>query len=319
LFQEISKRITIFVIFTGANEAERNKDFYKGDLSFPHFFLSKDFKSQKKEVGVFLRSAYYTEIIFGGWDTKIAWWMVFHLPSARNSCIFESSIYDSEASGFKGIVKRLFLSRISKAYPSGVLQTELLHKLNFKGKIIPYGGCGILNYQPKTYFGPKDSVSKFIFVGRLVEVKNLRLLVEVFNELPQFQLTIVGFGRQEYELKSLANKNIIFLGAIDNEKLTDVYKTSDVFILPSIKEPWGLVVEEALNNGLPVIVSNRVGCRKDLVNDDHGIVFEFNDKESLKNAIFRMTVLDVYNKYRDNISKIDFIDRALKQVNTFCC
>lgn len=54
----------------------------------------------------------------------------------------------------------------------------------------------------------------------------------------------------------------------------------------SKSEPWGLVIEEAMNNGLPVIVSNKVGCSIDLVAEDvNGIIFDLDDRNSLKNAV----------------------------------
>ena len=90
-----------------------------------------------------------------------------------------------------------------------------------------------------------------------------------------------------------------------------------VFILPSVSEPWGLVVEEALNNGTPVIVSDRVGCREDLVSDKNGIVFPCNDSIALQEAIIKMTQIEYYNQLRYNISKMDFISRAQYQIDCF--
>ena len=67
---------------------------------------------------------------------------------------------------------------------------------------------------------------------------------------------MVGFGRIEAQLKAAAGKNIKFIGAVDNKDLPAVYRANDVFVLPSVSETWGLVVEEALNNGLPVLLSD---------------------------------------------------------------
>ena len=112
-------------------------------------------------------------------------------------------------------------------------------------------------------------------------------------------------------------KNIHFLGAVNNVELPKVYQSHDVFILPSKKEPWGLVVEEALNNGMPVIVSDMVGCYETIVNEDNGLVFKFDDKDSLMQAINRMSDVDYYNRLRKNISKYDFAKIEKEQVSCY--
>lgn len=317
LFTEISMHIKICVIFTGAAYHQRNADFYRGEQSFKNITLPKGFRNQIKVINSFLNENEFDEIIFGGWDTKITWYTILRTPKSKNSCIFESSINESGITGAKGLIKKIFLSRLHKAYPSGILQAELLTTLKFKGDIVEYGGCGILNYQPQPAYEERNYVKNFIFVGRLVPVKNLQMLISVFNKLPQFTLTIVGFGPLEAELKELANENIKFTGAIDNIELPKYYKNADVFLLASYSEPWGLVVEEALNNGIPVIVSDHVGCHKDLVTSETGLVFKSNNETDLMKAVLKICDIKLYNKLREGVSKLDFSARAERQVNSF--
>lgn len=189
--------------------------------------------------------------------------------------------------------------------------------LGFNGEIKITGGCGLLNYIKQPDYVPRETVRNFLYVGRFVEVKNLRLLVETFNKLPHLKLMMAGYGELEPDLKNLAKENIKFLGPVKNCDLWKIYRKADVFILPSISETWGLVVEEALNNGLPVIVSDKVGCREDLVTSETGIVFLHNSHESLLSSINEMTDIDAYNKLRMNISKLNFIERASHQVEVF--
>jgi len=87
--------------------------------------------------------------------------------------------------------------------------------------------------------------------------------------------------------------------------------------LPSISEPWGLVVEEALNNGLPVIVSSRVGCLGEVVTADVGLSFNFDDANDLGFAIEKITNLNYYNNLRYNISKLDFDAITHGQVKSY--
>lgn len=317
MFNAINKQKPICVIYTGAAYHERNADFYKGDLNFDNITLPRDLKGQIKAIRKFFKENEYDEIVFGGWDTKIAWVANMLSQKSKNACIFESTINESPSSGIKGVLKKFFLSRLHKAYPSGLLHSELLRSLGFDGDIVEYGGCGILNYQPQPEYQPREEVKNFIFVGRLIGVKNLEMLISVFNQMPELNLTIVGFGPLESKLKEMARHNVKFTGAIDNAQLPEYYRHADAFILPSKSETWGLVVEEALNNGTPVIVSDRVGCNKDLVSKETGIVFTYNDEDSLKSAIEKMTDIDYYNRLREGVSRMNFNERAQRQINAF--
>ena len=140
----------------------------------------------------------------------------------------------------------------------------------------------------------------------------------MLNYFPDLKLNIFGFGPQEEVLKILASFNISFLGAISNDKISHYYQSNDVFVLPSKSEPWGLVIEEAMNNGLPVIVSNKVGCSIDLVADDvNGIRFDLDDRNSLKNAVLKICNPIYYNVLAKNISCYNFEERSQKYVASF--
>lgn len=140
----------------------------------------------------------------------------------------------------------------------------------------------------------------------------------MFNSLPDLKLTVIGFGPKEEELKKMASSNVSFLGAISNDKISHYYQCNDVFVLPSKSEPWGLVIEEAMNNGLPVIVSNKVGCSIDLVAEDvNGIIFDLDDRNSLKNAVLKICDPIYYNVLAKNISCYNFEERSQKYVASF--
>jgi glycosyltransferase involved in cell wall biosynthesis len=115
-----------------------------------------------------------------------------------------------------------------------------------------------------------------LFVGRLVEDKGVRYLLEAFcsvvKEIPDAKLVIVGKGPEEEKLKILKRKlglkNIFFLGAIENRFMPNIYTGCDIVVLPSIHEPFGNIVIEAMATGKPVIGSY-VGGIKDTIS--HGV------------------------------------------------
>ena len=253
----------------------------------------------------------YERLIIGGWDSVFMLLAPWMSSKRKNGVICESSIFEYRRSWLKDVVKKLFLSRISTGYPCGVAQAMLLDRLGFRGELRPTWGCWLLNYVEEPPYEERRCVKEFLYVGRLVEVKNLALLIEVFNRRADLHLTIVGFGELEGQLKAMAGANVEFMGAVKNKELPDVYRKADVFVLPSRSEPWGLVVEEALNNGTPVIVSDKVGCRLDLVTDETGLVFDHDSGKSLMQAVDKMTDIAFYNRLRKNISGLDFLERAV--------
>jgi glycosyltransferase involved in cell wall biosynthesis len=102
-------------------------------------------------------------------------------------------------------------------------------------------------------------------------------------------LLFVGDGEQRRELEERARPlagDVRFLGFMNQSELPAIFDLCDVFVLPSDQEPWGLVVNEAMNAGRAVIVSNQVGCGSDLVRDGvNGFVYPVGDAAALAKAL----------------------------------
>lgn len=133
----------------------------------------------------------------------------------------------------------------------------------------------------------------FVFVGRLIAVKNLPALLSAFAEAQRrasnagdWGLLLLGDGAERDALLAQTNRlgltdAVRFLTGRPWYRVPEVLALSDVLVLPSRSEPWGLVVNEAMVCGLPVIVSNRCGCVPDLVDDGQtGFVFDPGQPES---------------------------------------
>ena len=115
-----------------------------------------------------------------------------------------------------------------------------------------------------------------LFVGRLVEDKNIKLLLQAYSEvikaIPDAKLVIVGKGPLESELKrlkeSLGLNQVFFLGAVETKFMPNIYAGCDVLVLPSIREPFGNVVTEAMASGKPVVGSYLGGMKDTII---HGV------------------------------------------------
>lgn len=316
-WNEISKYKRVLIIFLKGKENDRNSDFVSEQPQFESYTLcAKRYNSIIELIGIFNKIK-FKNLLLGGWDDIRLILLLISNPKIKNSLLCESSVYECSSNPIKNILKRLLLTKVSKVFVSGIAQEKIFTKLNYRGRIIHTGGCGLLNYVEQPSFVSRPAVHTFLYVGRLVEVKNLRMLIKVFNTLPQFKLNLVGYGELDKELRSIAKENVNFLGAVDNKCLSTLYQGADVFILPSRIEPWGLVIEEALNNGTPVIVSDKVGCRDDLVSDNVGVVFDSDSEDSMRDAILKISEIEYYNSLRYKISHLDFKERAKRQVDVF--
>ena len=129
-------------------------------------------------------------------------------------------------------------------------------------------------------------------------------------------MTIVGRGILEEELKSIAKSNIKFIGFINNEEIGEIYQEHDVFVLPSTNEAWGLVVDEAIYWGLPIVVSNKVGASIDMVREPRtGEIFDVDNIDSFNQAIYN--VESNYDFYKQNVLSYSFEERDRKQVDAY--
>jgi glycosyltransferase involved in cell wall biosynthesis len=101
---------------------------------------------------------------------------------------------------------------------------------------------------------------------------------------------MAGSGEREQELRAFCAAhsldNVVFTGFINQSELPTLYGSSDIFVLPSEHEPWGLAVNEAMCAGLPIVVSREVGCVADLVQDGiNGYTPAAGDINALVNAL----------------------------------
>lgn len=321
LYNELAKKCKIHVIFLALTNQVVINDNFEKEISFSFDLISNiqiekrnKFESLKKVFSI-CDTYNYKKIIYGGYVDFEVNFLLFMNKKSKNCLQFESSIKESKITGFVALIKKILLSRISIALPSGKLQTDVFKSLRFRGKIIETKGVGIFNKKKNNKSYVENSKLKYLYVGRLISLKNLEFLIETFNQLDN-KLTIVGSGVLEKKLKQIANSNISFTGFISNEDIHEQYFNHDVFILPSLSEPWGLVVEEAIFCGLPVIVSDAVGCQEEMViKPKTGVVFSLNDKNSLLDAINNIEIN--YDYYRLNSLSFDFYDRDLQQINQY--
>ena len=115
-----------------------------------------------------------------------------------------------------------------------------------------------------------------LYIGQFVERKGIKYLLEAHKKLcdkHNLGLLLIGNGPQKDELVELCRREnidgVYFIDFVQKDALPQYYAIADVFVLPSTEEVWGLVINEAMACGLPVISTDKVGASIDLIK--HGV------------------------------------------------
>jgi glycosyltransferase involved in cell wall biosynthesis len=154
---------------------------------------------------------------------------------------------------------------------------------------------------PRSPDWPREAAVKFLFAGRPSREKGLGALIEAWSDsgltVPSAALVLVGVGSAPPWIPAggAVRQSAVWLEPVPPRELRDLYAAADVMVVPSIqtrtfREPWGLVVNEAMNRHLPVIASDAVGAAAGgLVRDGrNGLIVAAGDATALAGALRRL-------------------------------
>jgi len=236
---------------------------------------------------------------------RIEYWvqlLILMLQGRHRGVFCDATAADQPRTLLKGIFKQFFFRRCHVIFCYGVRSMDYVlsygvepSKVRFRcqAAALPIG------YSAKQAVAQRaENVSTsplFLYVGRLSAEKNLARLIEAFalayRQIPQARLRLVGNGPLRCELHSLVNAHgvtdaVCFAGSLDQSELTQEYLRAKCLVLPSLSEPWGLVVNEALAFGCPALVSDRCGCCPELIIEGvSGFTFDPMDPVALANKM----------------------------------
>lgn len=166
----------------------------------------------------------------------------------------------------------------------------------------------------------RDSNTYIVSVGRLVKRKGFDFLINSFTKLdPKYHLIIIGNGPERNTLIALSKKlnlrsRVHMVGAVSEEKKYQYLNVSDIYVLSSIHEGFGIVLQEAMQVGLPLVVTSEGGHRDFVKDGVNGYVVRYGDKTNLASKIRKITEnKELYSLMSMNNKKaiIKFDDRMI--------
>lgn len=240
-------------------------------------------------------------------DALLASW-VLRLLGKRVIMLNDTKFEDRPRRAVAELAKRLALSAYSAAIVGGARSQAYFRFLGFRRRLV-LPGCDTISLdRVRAAAGSTDtqeaidfSSRGFLFVGRFVAVKNLELLLAGYARYAARagtkarRLTLAGSGPLDQQVRDAIDRHGIgdlveLPGYLDAQAVAQRMSRSLALVLPSFSETWGLVINEALALGVPIVISEASGSRDVLVrNLENGLAFESGSVSSLSAALDLLT------------------------------
>ncbi len=314
VFQRLSRAVDLRVVFAQGRTADRRWDVQLSECSFrhavlPHRTLRLGSAVQVVNPGLLvylLRSDFEVAILGDNRQTALSGLLISCVMLARRRpLIVWTGITPGDArmahSGHGlqwlfAIYRLSLFRRAASIVAYGTATRRYLVELGvpkgkvFSGTQVMPAGQLPLPAADKTALGLADK-TVVLSVNYLVPRKGLDVLIKAFLQVanPDDVLVLVGSGPEEEHLRSLAGgeDRILFPGYQTGVNKTAWYAAADLFAFPTLHDPWGLVVNEAMAFGLPIIATDAAGCVPDLVRDN-GMVVPVGDVDALADALAQL-------------------------------
>jgi len=235
-------------------------------------------------------------IILNGYMNVTAQWVLLH--HAQNlPCVFWGEKIVAGSSSLKGLLQKRLEFHLNRCRAIVAIGTcaEQDYRQRFPNKPtynIPYY-CNLSKFAAEIPQRPHDPIT-ILFCGQMIERKGVDLLLTAFDHIIRCglkaRLLLVG---REAELPQMleplseeTRSQIEYAGFQDPDNLHSLFQQADLFVLPSRYDGWGVVVNQALGAGLPIICSDAVGAAHDIVQPGvNGQIFPAGDVNALTEAL----------------------------------
>lgn len=195
------------------------------------------------------------------------------------------------------LVRKVILRRADACFVHGRDGEEYLRKLGFQGRVFRTPYVSDPAQYSGTPIGADDDVLQVLFTGQLIERKGVYLFTSALcdwcREHPErrVRLTIGGEGPERERLSQLPlppNLQVEYLGHLDADQCVVAYRKASLYVFPTLGDEWGMVVNEALCMGLPVLASKHGQAALELVEDGYnGWLFDPQDPADLARGLNR--------------------------------
>lgn len=307
-FEKLGRECDLTVIFERASATDRDESWknFSND-SFKTIILNgkecKEDNAFSFKVLKYLKRKQYDIIVIGGYSTPTAMLAILYMNIRKIRFVLNADGgFVKKENKIRFFLKKYLIGSASFYLSTGKETDKYL--VYYGGKVenvyhYPFSSiCEIdilkevveetEKYRIRQELG-MDNVKTVISVGQFIHRKGFDILIKAMQRIPNVQLIIIG-GKVPDEYLKLIDQyqisNIRFYPFMEKEKLFNFYRAADVFVLATREDIWGLVVNEAMAHGLPVITTSKCIAGIELISDyENGIIVPVNNEEKLANAI----------------------------------
>lgn len=235
-------------------------------------------------------------IVLNGYQSSIAQW-ILRFSSRQTPIVFWGERMLVSAQGIKKKIQKILANSLNKCVAIAAIgkEAEIDYAKRYPQQLIvpiPYY-CELRNFQHDIPQRPRNPIT-ILFCGQMIVRKGVDLLLAAFTRLVEndFPVRLLLIGREAElpdmmaDLPSTVQESIEYAGFQSPDDLPQFFLRSDIFVLPSRYDGWGVVVNQALGAGLPIICSDAVGSAPDLVEwQKNGFIFPAGDMNKLYEAL----------------------------------
>lgn len=286
VFADLAGRASLDLLVLTFSEDQRGRHWDLDRLYADECFRCKRLGRDGGRFGIWhsLRNFSPDVVVVGGYDASACWAALLYCKVLNKKAVLWSGTTRRSVRrrGMASASRRGFIRMSHSFVAYGTLAKEFLvcHGARPEGIVIGYNTVDVDYFAEQTAscrallechrLRERISPVSLLFVGRLLESKGFSYLLAAMRRLsdPGVSLVVVGDGplRKQYEAEARRDGlNVFFEGFCEPAKLPLYYAACDVFVFPTLSDTWGLVVNEAMASGLPVVSSIDAGASYDLV------------------------------------------------------
>lgn len=311
LFNELGKKVNLEVIFEEISDKTRNNEWYlTNNYNYKSFsFENTKFYKSCQVISKKLKEERFDIIIFYEFSTKLSVYTILLCQALKIPYIIncDGYVYLND-NKLKKTFKKILIGNASGLIAGGNKAKEYfkyyggleknIHVINFtsifKKDILKEKIVNSRKREIKQKYGLPLDCKIVMTVGRFIALKNIEMLIDVWPHLSRsYNLVIIGEGELENKyiekIKENNLENIQIFGFKSKKELFEIYSVSDLLVHPSKYDVWGLVINEAMANGLPVIASNKTVAANELIkNGINGFVVDPNNSKEYVDKISKV-------------------------------
>ena len=323
-FNLLSEKCDLTVMYESSNPDNRNDKWAKSiKTECKHLFLDE---KNDKFINKFVRAKKIIKenrfdiVIIGAINTKIESALILWLKTTKIDYFINiDGEYFLSQKSLKSIIKKLLISNASAYIVAGhILKNRFIEETRFKN-VYSYSFSSMTNKEVNNSKDNKNKNNKVLVVGQMVPAKGLEVALATAKIDSSIKYLFIGSGKKSEELIRIKNKlgleNVEIIPFLQKQELYAEYQRCKMFLLPSIKECWGLVINEAASFGCPIISTKGSGAAIEFLTPQYEMFLANpNSPEDLYLKICKLLKykeIDNYKKYLKTKSRDYTIEKMV--------